>query len=153
MTCEHCKARVESRLNELDGVSAKVNLKRKTAVASMEKEIICTADGEEYCCRGVVIPSNVKHTIVSNGTPVIIFLFEETTITAEQTGISFSGFLIMARIEKTYEGILMGKNVTSASVDAGFYSPAHFASVNKKMFGITASTLVGNTNVYRIAEI
>lgn len=71
----------------------------------------------------------------------------------EQTGISFAGFLIMARIEKTYEGILMGKNVTSASVDAGFYSPAHFASVNKKMFGITASTLVGDTNVYRIAEI
>ena len=39
MTCEHCKARVESRLNELDGVSAKVNLKRKTAVVSMEKEV------------------------------------------------------------------------------------------------------------------
>lgn len=39
MTCEHCKARVESRLNALDGVSAKVNLKRKTAVVSMEKEI------------------------------------------------------------------------------------------------------------------
>lgn len=218
-------------------------------IVALEKEIICTADGEEYCCQGVVIPSNVKHTIVSNGTPVIIFLFEETTITAEQiketrvigteiavkianhyrelvteavdkatgckafyakvmeylkiempglkilderileaityvhehagedisvkkiagmqymsesrfshlfkeqTGISFAGFLIMARIEKTYEGILMGKNVTSASVDAGFYSPAHFASVNKKMFGITASTLVGDTNVYRIAEI
>ena len=27
MTCEHCKARVESRLNSLDGVSAKINLK------------------------------------------------------------------------------------------------------------------------------
>ena len=39
MTCEHCKARVESRLNSLDGVSAKVNLKRKTAVVSMEKEV------------------------------------------------------------------------------------------------------------------
>ena len=39
MTCEHCKARVESRLNALDGVSAKVNLKRKTAVVSMEKEV------------------------------------------------------------------------------------------------------------------
>ena len=34
MTCEHCKARVESRLNELDGVSAKVNLKKKTAGVS-----------------------------------------------------------------------------------------------------------------------
>lgn len=39
MTCEHCKARVESRLNSLDGVFAKVNLKRKTAVVSMEKDV------------------------------------------------------------------------------------------------------------------
>lgn len=39
MTCKHCKARVESRLNELDGVSAKVNLKKKTAVVSMEKDV------------------------------------------------------------------------------------------------------------------
>ena len=39
MTCEHCKARVESRLNQLDGVSAKVNLKKKTAVVSMEKDV------------------------------------------------------------------------------------------------------------------
>ncbi len=39
MTCEHCKARVESRLNALEGVSAKVNLKRKTAVVSMENDL------------------------------------------------------------------------------------------------------------------
>lgn len=39
MTCEHCKSRVESRLNELAGVSARVNLKAKTAIVSMEKEI------------------------------------------------------------------------------------------------------------------
>ena len=39
MTCDHCKARVESRLNSLDGVSAKVNLKRKTAVVSIEKDV------------------------------------------------------------------------------------------------------------------
>lgn len=39
MSCEHCKNRVESRLNELDGISAKVNLKTETAEISMEKEI------------------------------------------------------------------------------------------------------------------
>lgn len=39
MSCEHCKNRVESRLNELEGISAKVNLKAETAVISMEKEI------------------------------------------------------------------------------------------------------------------
>jgi copper chaperone len=29
MTCEHCKNRVENALNRLEGVSAKVNLKKK----------------------------------------------------------------------------------------------------------------------------
>lgn len=39
MTCEHCKNRVESRLNELEGISAKVNLKNKTATVLLEKEV------------------------------------------------------------------------------------------------------------------
>lgn len=39
MTCENCKNRVESRLNNLEGLSAKVSLKKKTAILSMEKEI------------------------------------------------------------------------------------------------------------------
>ncbi len=39
MTCEHCKNRVENALNSLEGASAKVNLKKKTAVVSVEKEV------------------------------------------------------------------------------------------------------------------
>lgn len=39
MTCENCKDRVESRLNDLDGVMSKVNLKTKEVVVSMEKEV------------------------------------------------------------------------------------------------------------------
>ena len=45
MTCEHCKNRVERGLNETDGIVAKVNLKQKTAVISMEKEVC----DEEIC--------------------------------------------------------------------------------------------------------
>lgn len=218
-------------------------------MVALNTEITCVVEEESYHCQGIVIPSNRKHTIISSGNPVILFLFEETTITAEQiktvkviepeiavklaglyenllvkcpdktagcrsfyaevmeclkiqmpglkgcderiiaamnyvhehaqeeisvkkiaqmqymsesrfshlfkqqTGISFIGFLMMARIEKAYEGILLGKNITEASVAAGFYSPAHFAAVNKRMFGITASSLVGDTNFHRIAEI
>lgn len=39
MTCDHCKAWVERSLNELDGVSAKVNLKKGAAVVSCDREI------------------------------------------------------------------------------------------------------------------
>lgn len=39
MSCEHCKARVESALNALDGVTANVDLKAGKAVIHMEQEI------------------------------------------------------------------------------------------------------------------
>lgn len=39
MTCENCKARVERYVNDMDGVVAKVNLKKKEVVVSTEKEI------------------------------------------------------------------------------------------------------------------
>lgn len=39
MTCEHCKGWVEKAINEIDGASAKVNLKKREAVVSMEREI------------------------------------------------------------------------------------------------------------------
>ena len=39
MTCDHCKNRVESVINEIDGVAAKVDIKKKEAVVSFEKEI------------------------------------------------------------------------------------------------------------------
>lgn len=45
MTCDHCRNRVESRLNEMDGVSAKVNLKKKIAIVSLGKDI----SDEELC--------------------------------------------------------------------------------------------------------
>lgn len=39
MSCEHCKNRVEISINEIEGAAAKVNLGRKEAVVSMEKDI------------------------------------------------------------------------------------------------------------------
>lgn len=39
MSCDHCKNRVEKCINEIDGAAAKVNLKKKEAVVSLEKEV------------------------------------------------------------------------------------------------------------------
>lgn len=39
MSCEHCKNRVESCINEIDGAAAKVNLGKKEAVVSLEKDV------------------------------------------------------------------------------------------------------------------
>jgi len=39
MTCENCANRVEWAINDIDGLAAKVNLKKKEAVVSMEKDV------------------------------------------------------------------------------------------------------------------
>lgn len=36
MTCGHCQARVEKALNSLDGISARVDLKKKQALVELE---------------------------------------------------------------------------------------------------------------------
>lgn len=36
MHCQNCKNSIERQINKLDGASAKVNLRKKTAVVSME---------------------------------------------------------------------------------------------------------------------
>lgn len=39
MSCEHCSARVEEALKQLEGVTAEVNLKKKAAYVTLEKEV------------------------------------------------------------------------------------------------------------------
>ncbi len=39
MSCAHCSRRVENALNELDGVSATVNLEEKSATLTCTKEV------------------------------------------------------------------------------------------------------------------
>lgn len=39
MSCEHCQARVEKALNAIDGVAAKVNLKKNIAVVDLKKDV------------------------------------------------------------------------------------------------------------------
>ena len=39
MTCDHCKNRVERYLNDIEGISATVHLKKKQAIVSMEREV------------------------------------------------------------------------------------------------------------------
>ena len=71
----------------------------------------------------------------------------------EQMGMTFSAYLIYQRIIKTYTGIINGKSITEASIDAGFSSSSHFASTNKKIFGLSAKTIKKDLHFQKIALI
>ena len=71
----------------------------------------------------------------------------------EQAGIAFSSWLVFRRLFFAYMKIADGVSITDASLAAGFSTPSHFATVNKKMFGITARDLSGDYRLHRIADI
>lgn len=71
----------------------------------------------------------------------------------EETGIAFSGYLVIQKVFCAYMRIAEGASITEASVAAGFSTPSHFATVNKKMFGITARDLSSDYRLYRLADI
>lgn len=71
----------------------------------------------------------------------------------EETGIAFSRYLVMQKVFRAYMQIAEGASITEASLAAGFSTPSHFATVNKRLFGITASDLRGGYRLHRIADI
>lgn len=71
----------------------------------------------------------------------------------QQVGVTFASYALLRKLYHTYTAVAAGESITQAAVDAGFASPSHFAAVNKKLFGITASEVCGDLALYKIAEI
>jgi len=59
----------------------------------------------------------------------------------QQVGMTFAAYRIYQRILYVYARMLCGKSITEAALEAGFSSSAHFADVNRRVFGISASAI------------
>ena len=100
------------------------------------------------------IQSNLQEAITCSQVANNVFLSEGrfSHLFKEQVGMSFAAYLIYQRVVKTYAEIINGKSITEASINAGFSSSAHFAETNKRLFGLSASTIKRNLKFYKIAE-
>ena len=68
----------------------------------------------------------------------------------KQVGMTFAAYVIYQRIVHVYTGILAGKTITQAALDAGFSSSAHFSDVNRRVFGLSASTITKDLTFRKI---
>ena len=55
----------------------------------------------------------------------------------QETGMTLASYLAFQKLRKTYQGLLSGKNITQAAMDAGFSSPSHCAASCTRMFGVS----------------
>ena len=68
----------------------------------------------------------------------------------EQVGMTFAAYLIYQRILNVYADVIRGKTVTEAAIAAGFSSSAHFADVNRRVFGISISNISKDLNYIKV---
>lgn len=71
----------------------------------------------------------------------------------KEAGMSVANYLVFRKLYFTYLGLMKGKNITTAALDAGFSDPSHFAATNKRMFGIPPTAVSGSMKIITIAEI
>ena len=64
----------------------------------------------------------------------------------EQVGTPLSSYLAMMKLEKAYQYLFRGNNVTDAALMAGFDSASHFAATSKTMIGLSAKSISQNSN-------
>ena len=62
----------------------------------------------------------------------------------EHAGMTFAAYLIYQRIMSVYAAVFRGCSITEAALEAGFSSSAHFADVNRRVFGISASSITND---------
>ena len=64
--------------------------------------------------------------------------------------MTFAAYVIYQRIMYVYAQVLQGKTITMAALGAGFSSSAHFADVNRRVFGISASTITHDLEFIKV---
>lgn len=62
-----------------------------------------------------------------------------------QTGIPLKSYIVLYKLKKAYLLLFQGKNITEASIEAGFFSPSHLADVNRRMMGMSITAAINNS--------
>lgn len=68
----------------------------------------------------------------------------------QQVGMTFAAYLICQRILSVYTQLCSGVSITEAALEAGFSSSAHFAAVNRRVFGLSASNITHEMTFLKI---
>lgn len=68
----------------------------------------------------------------------------------ENYGIPLKGYILMQKWKLAYQSILVNGNVTRAAMDAGFDSPSHFASTNRRLTGMNSHMLLNDSRFLKV---
>ncbi len=68
----------------------------------------------------------------------------------EETGISLKSYIVLHKLQRVYQKIFQGESITQAAIASGFDSSSHFASVNKKITGMSARDIISDSRFLKV---
>lgn len=68
-----------------------------------------------------------------------------------QTGMPLKSYLTMHRLINAYQFLFRGTSITEAALQSGFYSSSHFAMLNKKLTGVTARSILKDSEFLKVS--
>jgi AraC-like DNA-binding protein len=68
----------------------------------------------------------------------------------EETGIPLKSYIVLHKLQRAYEPIFNGENITTAALSAGFDSPSHLAYTNKMMTGMSATDIIKDSEFLKV---
>ena len=126
-------------------------------------ENLCHAYMGIYCSDNITIDDRIKDAVAYIQTQVNdkltcksvaeqVYLSQGrfSHLFKENIGMTFSAYLIYQRLMSVYTQIIAGKSITEASLNAGFSSSAHYADVNRRIFGMSASSITQDLKFIKI---
>lgn len=93
-----------------------------------------------------------KHNLQDYAKKVYLSESRLSHLFKENTGVAFSSYMVMHKLQKAMAYILGGRSITEASLIAGFDSPSHFAGVIKRMTGMSASEINKNSVFLKVTR-
>lgn len=68
----------------------------------------------------------------------------------KETGMTLKSYIVLHKLQRTYQMLFKGESITTAAVVSGFDSASHFASANKKMTGMTARGILEDSKMINV---
>ena len=98
------------------------------------------------------IRSRLSENITCQEIATSVFLSEGrfSHLFKQQVGMTFASYLIYQRILYVYTKILGGISITEAAISAGFSGSSHFADVNRRVFGLPATTITRDMEFIKV---
>ena len=137
---------------EKDGTSRAYASFERSLLAILDLESGCSVTDERILSAMKTIRSGLSEPLSCREIADSVYLSQSrfSHLFRQQVGMTFSAYVICQRLMYAYTKMIEGSSITEAALESGFSSSTHFAETNRRVFGLSASSITKNITFTKV---